>query len=398
MERSSKKSGMPRPLAGIRVLDIGISTAGPFGARLLADLGADVVKIEPLEGENTRGLGLRYGDAGYLFHVNNYNKRSVTLTLQHPLGRDLFLELVGKSDVVIENFAIGTMDKWGVGYEACRRANPSIVYCSVKGFGESGPLRALRAFDTVTQALCGLMHATGKPGEPPLKAGPSVCDLMGAAVSSMAVISALASRSPGESRLVDTALFDMGAVALTSLWPLARGDDADAVRSLGNGHPEHAPFGDYACRQGRIMIAVTRNAQWKALCGAIGLPPEWDRAARLAHRARVDDAIAAWTAGEDRDALAQRLQREGVPAAPVLDLADVAASAQLAARRMVATIDHPHYGPVPLIQSPLACGEPGMRAPWREQPVLGQHSEEVIGGLLGHAEALPALRAQGVVR
>jgi len=181
---------MPRPLEGVRVLDTGISTAGPYAARLLGDLGADVIKVEPLAGENTRGLGLRYGDAGYLYHVNNYNKRSVALMLQHPRGRDLFLELVAKSDVVIENFAIGTMDKWGVGYAACREANPAIIYCSVKGFGESGPWAGLRAFDTVTQALCGLMYSTGKPGDPPLKAGPSVCDLMGAAVSSMAALEA----------------------------------------------------------------------------------------------------------------------------------------------------------------------------------------------------------------
>src|SRR5690348_13601013 len=127
MERSSKRTRKPmsprldvqaRPLKGVRVIDIGISTAGPFGARLLGDLGADVIKIEPLDGENTRSLGLRYGDMGYLFHVNNYNKRSVTLNVQHPRGREVFLELVANADVVIENFAIGTMDKWGVGYEA----------------------------------------------------------------------------------------------------------------------------------------------------------------------------------------------------------------------------------------------------------------------------------------
>ena len=156
---------MSRPLEGIRVVDIGISTAGPFGARLLGDLGADVIKIEPLDGENTRSLGLRYGDMGYLFHVNNYNKRSVTLQVQHPHGREVFLDLVAHSDVVIENFAIGTMDKWGIGYDACRGVNPSLVYCSVKGFGESGPMQELRAFDTVTPTSARLAstRATRRP-------------------------------------------------------------------------------------------------------------------------------------------------------------------------------------------------------------------------------------------
>jgi len=351
-----------------------------------------------LGGENTRGLGLRYGDAGYLFHVNNYNKRSVTLTLQQARGRDLFLELVAVSDVVIENFAIGTMDKWGVGYAACRRANPAIIYCSVKGFGETGPLRALRAFDTVTQAMCGLMHATGKPGEPPLKAGPSVCDLMGAAVSAMAVMAALASRRPGESRLLDTALFDMGAIALTSLWPLADAGEASTLRSLGNGHPEHAPFGDYACASGRVMITVTRDAQWRSLGELIGMPAQWDRPARLAHRAAIDDAMAAWTAGRSAEDAASSLQARGVPAAPVLDLAQVAGSAQLAARDMIGTYTHPAYGAVPLIHSPLASGEPDLRTPWRAQPELGRHNEEIIGALLGHGDELAALREQGVVR
>lgn len=388
---------MSRPLDGIRVLDIGISTAGPYAARLLGDLGADVIKVEPLGGENTRGLGLRYGDAGYLYHVNNYNKRSVTLTLQHPRGRELFLELVARSDVVIENFAIGTMDKWGIGAADCRAVNPAIVYCSVKGFGESGPLAGLRAFDTVTQALCGLMDATGKPGDPPLKAGPSVCDLMGAAVSSMAVMMALAARRPGEARFLDTALFDMGAIALTSLWPRARDGTAGSLRSLGNAHPGHAPFDDYACGRGRVMLTVTRDAQWRALAALLELPADWMRTTRVGQRARIDAAVIAWLAPWDMEAAAAHLQSLGIPAAPVLDLAQVATSAQMQARRMIATQPHPVYGDVPLINTPLAQGAGTARSPWRHQPVLGEHNRDILGDLLGHADELDSLRAHGVI-
>ena len=384
-----------RPLDGIRVLDIGISTAGPFGARLLGDLGADVIKVEPLDGENTRSLGLRYGDMGYLFHVNNYNKRSITLHVQDPRGRDVFLDLVAHADVVIENFAIGTMDKWGVGYEACRRVNPSIVYCSVKGFGESGPMQKLRAFDTVTQALSGLMYSTGRPGDPPLKAGPSACDLMGAAVSSMAVVAALGTRKPGESRFVDTALFDMGAVALTSLWPLARGGAADALRSIGNGHPLHAPFGDYACTDGRIMLTVTRDAQWSSLAPLLGIDDGWDREARLSHRDAIDRAAARWFLTRTAMEACRVLQRLKVPAAPILDLAQVATSEQIASRRMVTNVDHPAYGRVPLIDTPLARGE-ARSGPWRLQPQLGEHNEDVIGGLLQRTD-IDELREEGVV-
>lgn len=389
---------MSRPLDGVRVLDIGISTAGPYAARLLGDLGADVIKVEPLDGENTRGLGLRYGDAGYLYHVNNYNKRSVTIKLQHPRGRSLFLELAARSDVVVENFAIGTMDKWGIGYSACREANPSIIYCSVKGFGESGPLRGLRAFDTVTQALSGIMYSTGQPCDPPLKAGPSVCDLMGAAVSSMAVMTAIVARRKGESRFIDTALFDMGAIALTPLWPLARNGSAEALRSLGNCHPQHAPFGDYACAQGRVMVTVTKTAQWRALAPLIGMAVEWDLGSRTANRAAIDVALGAWLKPLDAHAAAERLQALAIPAAPILDLAQVAKSPQLASRGMLGTVRHPVYGDVPLINTPLAVGDNRSRGPWRNQPTLGENNEEVIGKLLGHEETtIAGLRAEGVI-
>jgi CoA:oxalate CoA-transferase len=389
---------MSNPLDGIRVVDIGISTAGPYASRLLGDLGADVIKVEPLEGENTRSLGLRYGDTGYLYHVNNYNKRSITLQVQHPRGRAIFLDLVARSDVVVENFAIGTMDKWGVGYAACREANPSIVYCSVKGFGESGPLQGLRAFDTVTQAMCGMMYATGKPGDPPLKAGPSVCDLMGASVSSMAVMAALVARVPYESQFVDTALFDMGACALTSLWPLARSGNADALRSLGNGHPEHAPFGDYACADGRVMVTVTRDSQWRALAPLVDMPIEWKRDMRLSHRAAIDVAVGAWAASRQAEAAATTLQSLSIPAAPILDLAQVAHSAMIESRRMTGTMTHPVYGDVPLINTPLAIAEQVNRGPRIQQPVLGQHNAEVIGELLGYGDELTSLRAEGVIR
>lgn len=389
---------MSNPLDGIRVVDIGISTAGPYAARLLGDLGADVIKVEPLDGENTRSLGLRYGSTGYLYHVNNYNKRSITLQVQHPRGRAVFLELVAKSDVVIENFAIGTMDKWGIGYAACREANPSVVYCSVKGFGESGPLQGLRAFDTVAQALCGIMYSTGKPGSPPLKAGPSVCDLMGAAVSSMAVMAAIVARRPNQSQFLDTALFDMGAFALTSLWPLARRGIADALRSLGNGHPLHVPYGDYGCAEGRVMVTVTGDSQWRALAPLIGLPPAWDREMRNSRRDAIDAVLGAWLAPRQAHEAAELLQSLAVPAAPILDLAQVVASAKLASRKMVGTIAHPVYGAVPLINSPLATDARDPRGPWRRQPVLGENNEDVIGDLLGHRAELVSLRADGVIR
>ncbi len=386
---------MTRRLDGIRVLDIGLNTAGPYAARLLGDLGADVIKVEPLEGEGTRALGMRYGDTGYLFHNNNYNKRSITLHVQHARGREIFLDLVSRSDVVIENFAIGTMDKWGIGYEACRKANPSIVFCSVKGFGESGPLRHLRAFDTVTQALSGMMDCTGEPGVAPLKAGPSVCDILGGAVSAMAVAAALAGRTEGKAQFLDTALFDVGALSLLPLWPLAQ-RGREAARSMGNGHPLHAPFGHFQCIDGLLMVTVTRDAQWRSLAHWLDLDPQWTQAARKQHESRIAAALAARLTSHTAQDAAQALQALGAPAAPVLDLAQVATSAHTAARHMIGEVDHPVFGKVPLINSALATWRTE-RGPWRLQPVLGEGNDDLTGTLLGREGEMDSLRSDGVI-
>lgn len=387
---------MPLPLEGLRVLDLGISTAGPYSARFLADLGADVIKVEPLTGENSRGLGLRYGGAGYLFHVNNYNKRSLALKVQSPEGQEAFLALVARSDVVIENFAVGTMDSWGIGYEACRVANPSIVYCSAKGFGESGELRNKRAFDTVVQGLAGIMDATGS-GDDPLKGGPSVCDLLTAAASAMATVSAVLDREPGQSTFVDTALFDMGAWSLAWLWPTATGEAPDVASRLANGHPHAAPFGSFTCRDGELFVAVESDAAWRALATVIGGDASWDEAARKADQARIDSALSRWLERRNRGDAADTLQAAGVPAVPVLTLADVATLPLMQARNLVTEVDHPAFGTVPLLRSPLAAAghkRPPIR---RLQPRLGEHGTEIISALPQGEALLERLRAAGAL-
>ena len=380
---------MSLPLEGIRVLDLGISTAGPYASRFLADLGAEVLKIEPIEGENARSLGLRYGDAGYLFHVNNYNKSSVVLRVQSPEGRQLFLELVQRSDVVIENFASGTMDRWGIGYDACREVNPSIIYCAAKGFGESGVLRDKRAFDTVVQGLTGLMDATGEPGDAPLKGGPSVCDLMTAAANAMACVSAIATRVRGESVFLDTALFDMGAWSMLQWWPHAL-DDAKSVERIGNGHPLHAPFGCFGCSDGDVFIAVEDDGAWHALAVHLDLPPDWSADERKRRQSTIDYALIAWLSTRNASDAATVLQSDGVAATPILDLENVAALPIVQERELVTRVEHPRNGTIPLIRSPLAIAG-GERPPIRSlPPTLGQDTERIVGGLLGHADALDA--------
>lgn len=380
---------MPLPLEGLRVLDLGISTAGPYASRFLADLGAEVLKIEPIEGENARSLGLRYGDAGYLFHVNNYNKSSVVLRVQSPQGRKLFLELVARSDVVLENFASGTMDRWGIGYEACRAANPSIIYCAAKGFGESGVLRDKRAFDTVVQGLTGLMDATGEPGDAPLKGGPSVCDLMTAATNAMACVSAIVTRVPGESVFLDTALYDMGAWSMLQWWPDAEAD-ATSVQRIGNRHPLHAPFGRFACAEGDLFVAVEDDAGWTALAAILELDAQWTAAQRKQHESEIDRVLAAWLVSRSAFEAAEALQARGVAATPILELEAVAALPIMRERELLTRIEHPRNGTIPLLRSPLAVGGE-TRPPIRMlPPVLGEHTGQVIGDLLGHREQLDA--------
>ncbi len=387
---------MPLPLEGIRILDLGISTAGPYCARFLGDLGAEVLKIEPLDGENARKLGLRYGGTGYLYHVNNYNKKSVSLQVQTEKGRALFLELVAKSDVVVENFAIGTMRKWGIGYEDCRAVNPSIIYCSAKGFGESGPLKQKKAFDTVTQAISGIMHLTGEAGEHPLKGGPSICDLTTAAVSAMAVMSAIVSRRKDESQFLDTALFDMGAWSLMWLWPLIRQSAGRPLAQIGNRHPLHCPYGDFATADGRLFLTVTRQSEWSHLAPLLSLPEAWAAVQRKQHERQIEDAFATWLRDRTAEEAAKTLQGAGIPAAPILDIAQVASHDLIRRRHMVARRTHPVYGEVPLIQSPLATGgeKDSVR---RLQPVLGENNDEIIGGLLGRAAELEELRREKVI-
>lgn len=388
---------MSGPFDGIRVLDLGISTAGPYAARFLADLGADVIKVEPLEGENTRNLGLRFGGTGYLYHVNNYNKRSVTLAVQTDEGRAIFLDLVSRSDVVIENFAVGTMDRWGIGYAACRAVNPSIVYCSAKGFGGNGPLRDKKAFDTVVQAISGVMSATGHAGDPPLKGGPSVCDLMTATAGAYAIAAAIRDRHPGESTLVDVSLFDMGALSLLPLWPHAGTQGRAPLGAIGNADPADAPIGAFACIDGQIFLAVRRDGEWRGLAALLAMGGDWTRETRKAQDREIAARIGAWCTRRTAFAAAEALQAAGVPAAPILDLGQVTALDIVRHRRLLRDVRHPDYGTIPLIASPIARAEgPGDGIRW-PAPTLGADTAEVLGSVIDRAAELPALRARKVV-
>jgi CoA:oxalate CoA-transferase len=383
---------MSRPLEGVSVLDLGISTAGPYSARFMGDLGADVTKVEPLDGENSRKLGLRYGGLGYLYHVNNYNKRSIALKVQDPRGRELFLDLVRQSDIVVENFATGTMNRWGIGYEACRKANPSIIYCSAKGFGDVGALKDRRAFDTVIQALSGVMFMTGDKEHAPVKGGPSVCDLMTAALSALAMTAALAKRRPGESQFLDCAMFDMGIWSLLEYWPAAL--QGKPLERCGNRHTSHAPFGAYDCADGKVFVTVTSDEQWRPLAEMLGLDPAWNEEERKRRENLIDAALQAFVKPRPSGWIAEVLQRHRIPAAPVWNLAQATAGGVFTDRAMVRESTHPVFGTIPLIQSPVFRDEASNV--WRHQPTLGENTDEILASV-GRADEAGELRTQGVI-
>jgi crotonobetainyl-CoA:carnitine CoA-transferase CaiB-like acyl-CoA transferase len=383
---------MSRPLEGVSVLDLGISTAGPYSARFMGDLGADVTKVEPLDGENSRKLGLRYGGLGYLYHVNNYNKRSIALKVQDPRGRELFLDLVRQSDIVVENFATGTMNRWGIGYEACRKANPSIIYCSAKGFGDVGALKDRRAFDTVIQAQSGVMFMTGDKEHAPVKGGPSVCDLMTAALSALAMTAALAKRRPGESQFLDCAMFDMGIWSLLEYWPAAL--LGKPLERCGNRHTSHAPFGAYGCADGKVFVTVTSDEQWRPLAEMLSLDPAWSEEERKRRENLIDAALQAFVKPRPSAWIAEVLQRHRIPAAPVWNLAQATAGGVFTDRAMVRDSTHPVFGTIPLIQSPVFRHDASNV--WRHQPTLGENTDEILASV-GRADEADELRTQGVI-
>jgi CoA:oxalate CoA-transferase len=393
---------MALALEGLRVLDLTRVLAGPYAGMVLADLGADVVKIEvPEKGDDARAYPpIIHGESAYFMSLNR-NKRSVTLDLKNPSGREVFLDLARCTDVVLENYRPGTMARLGLGYEVLKTENPRLIYAAASGFGQTGPYSQRAAYDAVIQAMGGLMSITGPEGGPPTRVGTSIADITAGLFTTIGILAALNSRSEtGRGQMVDVAMLDSVVAILENA--IARYTSTGEVPGpLGNRHPAIFPFEPFDTADGQIMVAAGNDQLWTRLCRTISIP-ELAADPRfctnpLRHqnyaemRAAVAQAMRQQTTREWQEAL----DAAGVPNGPINRIDDVVHDPQVLARDMMQSVEHPVAGMTQLPGVPIKLSEtPGSIR--RPAPVLGAHTDEVLREWLGmEDEQIGELKAQG---
>ncbi|WP_433868114.1 CaiB/BaiF CoA transferase family protein [Ralstonia wenshanensis] len=403
-------------LAGLRVLDLSRVLAGPWAGQLLADLGADVVKVErPGAGDDTRAWGPPWladadgeptGESAYYLSANR-NKRSVTIDLSSPEGQSLVRRLANKADIVLENFKVGGLAQYGLDYASLKETNPGLIYCSITGFGQSGPYASRAGYDFLIQGMGGLMsltgHADGTEGEGPLKVGVALTDVMTGLYATVAVLAALANRErTGQGQYIDLALLDVQIACLANQTAnyLVGGI---VPRRLGNAHPNIVPYQDFPTADGYMIIAVGNDSQFANFCVALGRP-EWAEDARFAtnpqrvkHRDQLIPQIRAVTVSRSTDAWIATMEAAGVPCGPINTLDKVFSDPHVQVRGTRIEMPHPLAGTVPLVANPIRMSETPVQYR-RSPPTLGAHTEEVLGGWLAMSEEeVTALRGKKII-
>jgi len=395
----------PRPpLAGVRVIDLTRVLAGPFCSMSLGDMGADVIKVEePGKGDDTRGWPpFAGGEATYFMSVNR-NKKSLTLNMKAPEGQAILRRLIAKADVVIENFRPGTMERLGFGYDALRKLNPRLIYCSISGFGESGPESSRPGYDLIVQGESGVMDLTGFPDGPPVKVGNSIGDLVAGMAAAQGVTLALLGRSKtGKGQKVEIGMLDVMASLLTYQAGLYWNAGGRPARR-GNQHPSIVPYEVFQAQDAYMTLGVANNSLWERMCRAIGREdlakdPRFDsEARRVTNRDALIPALNAEFGKRPAAEWLARLDKAGVPAGRIKTVAEVCESEHLRARGMFVQLAHPKAGAVTAMGVPIRLWDtPG--AAQAPAPLLGQHTDEILSGLLRIPKAkIDKLRAAGVV-
>lgn len=401
----------PRALAGVRVLDLTRVLAGPWCTQVLADLGADVIKVErPGRGDDTRGWGppfLRDADgdettesAYYL--CANRNKRSLTVDIATAEGQAVIRRLAQQSDVLVENFKVGDMARHGLDAATLRAANPRLVYCSITGFGQDGPYAQRPGYDFAVQGLGGLMSITGTTDGEPQKVGVAVADLFTGMYATVAILAALRHRdATGEGQVIDMALLDAQVAMLANLGShyLVGGD---APPRQGNAHANIVPYQVFAVADGHIIVAVGNDRQFARLCELLGACALADderfatNAGRVRHRDMLVPALQAAFMSRDRDTWRALLETAGIPCGPVNDIAGVFADPHVRARGMVEHVTHPAAGAVSLVRSPMRLSATPVEPP-RAPPLLGEHTSDVLREAGFSQDEIATLRARGAV-
>jgi len=394
------------PLAGVRVLDLSRVLAGPWCAMVLGDMGAEVIKVEhPVRGDDTRDWGMRVGatETAYFNSVNR-NKRSVCLDLKTPEGQQIARDLIRKSDIVIQNFKFGDIERLGLGYEQMKEEQPGLIYCSITGYDRTGPEAARPGYDLVIQGEAGLMALNGEPTQPPLKFGVAAVDMMTGMYAAQGVLAALYDREKtGLGRHVGMALFDCGLMitAYYGLEALLRGNDPPRY---GNAHPSIMPYGVYEAEDGPLVIAVGNNSQYLRFCTEVIERPDLasderfkTNLERTKHREELAPQLRAAVALQKRKDLLERMTRVGIPCGEVAGLYEAMTSSRAVESGLVTSMPHPVAGTVDVMASPYRFN--GERLPVRRAPpTLGEGTNEVLADLLGLSEEkLKDLKERGVV-
>jgi len=372
------------PLDGIRVIELARILAGPWAGQTLADLGADVIKVEAPEGDDTRRWGPPFIEAGgetsaAYFHATNRGKRSITCDFRTAGGQEIVRRLVADADVVIENFKVGGLVKYGLDYASLRKVNPRLVYCSITGFGQDGPYAHRAGYDFIIQGMSGLMSVTGPADGQPQKVGVAVTDIFTGVYAATAILAALLLRGrTGEGQHIDMALLDVATsiMANQAMNYLASGK---APGLMGNAHPNLAPYAVYDCKDGWLILATGNDGQYQRLCGILGLQamataPEFlTNADRVANRAALTERITAATRVWSKADLLVACEAAGVPAGPINDMAEVFADPQVIARKLQIAPEG-----LPGVRSPMVFSAAELSLD-RPAPRLGQHQDEVLG-------------------